>query len=128
MASHSNHPEVSKPEAFPSVDYHWFATRFERLCERIAALEGGVAAIEQLLSATAQALDKPKTPREFYSVPEFAALVGRNVYTVREWCRLERINAEKCDSGRGDAKNWKIPTAELQRYRDHGLLPSSYIR
>ena len=66
--------------------------------------------------------------REYYSVPEFADLVGHGEYTVREWCRLERINAEKCESGRGDAKSWKIPADELGRYRDHGLLPTRYLR
>ncbi len=71
---------------------------------------------------------EPAPPRDYYSVLEFATQVGRGEYTVREWCRLARIHAEKCDSGRGDAKSWKIPAEELQRYRDHGLLPQTYLR
>lgn len=54
--------------------------------------------------------------------------MGRSEYTVREWCRLGHIQAEKAESGRGDAKNWKIPATELQRYLDHGLLSAVYIR
>ncbi len=61
--------------------------------------------------------------REFYTVTEFAELVGKSIYTVRQWCRLYRIHAEKCDSGHGDSKSWKIPATELARYRNHGLLP-----
>lgn len=132
MASYSNHqphhPEIiNTGNADRIVDYQWFATQFDGLLERLAALETSVTAIEQ----TALANDghtNSATPREYYSVPEFADLVERNVYTVREWCRLERINAEKCETGRGEAKNWKIPADELQRYRDHGLLPQTYLR
>lgn len=40
---------------------------------------------------------------------------------------MARIHAEKRDSGRSEAKGWKIPAAELQRYRDHGLLPAPYL-
>jgi len=61
--------------------------------------------------------------REFYTVADFAVLVDRSIFRVREWCRLFRINAEKADWGHGDSKAWKIPASELTRYRDHGLLP-----
>lgn len=70
----------------------------------------------------------PAIDREYFSVQEFADLVERDPYTVREWCRLERIHAEKCDTGRGDAKSWKISVDELARYQDHGLLPTRYFR
>lgn len=107
------------------VDYLWFAGRFESLLDRLESLETTVTAIEGAVTAPREA---PPEPREFYSTQEFGDLVGRSEYTVREWCRLARINAEKADSGRGDAKSWKIPVAELQRYRDHGLLPMAYLR
>jgi hypothetical protein len=109
-----------------TVDYVWFDARFTRLLERLRALESSLTTIEQ--SVTHQSESAPSIPRAYYATQEFGDLVGRSEYTVREWCRLARINAEKADSGRGDAKSWKIPVAELQRYRDHGLLPMAYLR
>ncbi len=110
-----------------TVDYTWFDARFRSLLDRLVSLECSLATIEQSVSANDLPITQTAT-REYYSVPEFAAQVGRGEYTVREWCRLARINAEKCDSGRGEAKSWKIPAEELQRYRDHGLLPMRYLR
>jgi len=93
--------------------------------DRIDAMENTISALEQTVSTA----DPPATQtaeREYYSVQEFATLVERSEYTVREWCRFARIHAEKCDTGRGEAKSWKIPAEELSRYRDHGLLPVGY--
>ena len=61
--------------------------------------------------------------KEYYTVEEFAALVGRECYTVREWCRLGRIKADKKQSGRGKYPLWVIPHAEVLRYEKAGLLP-----
>lgn len=109
-----------------SIDYVWFDARFRHLLERLRALEASLTAIES--TVTAQQSSAIPVPREYFSVAEFAVEVNREEYTVREWCRLGRINAEKCESGRGDAKGWKIPVGELQRVRDHGLLPEVYLR
>src|SRR5690606_32946043 len=102
--------EASGP---PSIDYVWFDARFKSLLERLRALEASLTTIESTVAAGASTV--PPVPREYYSVPEFATEVHRCEYTVREWCRMGRIHAEKCDSGRGDAKGWKIPASELQR-------------
>lgn len=66
---------------------------------------------------------KQPSVKEFYTVEEFARLIDRTRFTVREYCRLGRINAEKRDCGRGNAQDWKISHAELLRYRNDGLLP-----
>ncbi|HEV3436527.1 MAG TPA: hypothetical protein VG122_04155 [Gemmata sp.] len=60
--------------------------------------------------------------REFYSVEEFAQLLGKAVFTVREWCRLGRIRAEKRLSGRGAFPAWCISHDEWLRYQREGLL------
>ena len=61
--------------------------------------------------------------REWYSVEEFARIVGRAEYTCREWARQGRIRAEKKDSGRGAHASWSISHHELLRYQREGLLP-----
>jgi hypothetical protein len=58
-----------------------------------------------------------------YSVEEFAALVKRAPFTVREWCRLGRLNAEKSMTQAGPSSVWTIPASELDRFRREGLLP-----
>ena len=60
--------------------------------------------------------------RDWYSVEEFARIVGRAEFTCREWCRGGRISARKKHSGRGAHTSWAISHEELQRYRREGLL------
>lgn len=61
--------------------------------------------------------------REYYSVEEFARIVSRADFTVREWCRHGRIKAEKKESGRGAHASWAISHEELLRFQREGLLP-----
>lgn len=75
--------------------------------------------IERMLSA----LIERETQRDWYTVEEFARLIGRESFTVREYCRLGRINAQKRQSGRGAHPAWVVSHLELQRYRREGLLP-----
>jgi hypothetical protein len=62
--------------------------------------------------------------REWYSVEQFAKIVGRAEFTCREWCRLGRIKGEKKASGRGSYYSWTISHAELLRFQQLGLLPA----
>jgi len=61
--------------------------------------------------------------RDYYGVDEFAKLVGKANFTVREWARLGRIRAEKKQSGRGAVPAWVISHAEFVRFQREGLLP-----
>ena len=74
--------------------------------------------IETLL----QSLLQERTIKEWYSTAEVAKLLGKAEFTVREWCRLGRVNAEKKESGRGLAGEWIISHEELTRVRNEGLL------
>jgi hypothetical protein len=59
--------------------------------------------------------------KEWYSVEEFARLIGRSKITCRQWCRLGRILASKKASGRGAHFAWAISHRELLRYQRDGL-------
>src|SRR5438552_1122355 len=78
-----------------------------------------LAHIEALLAA----LVEQRTVKDWYSTAEVAALLGRAEFTVREWCRLGRVRAEKKKCGRGPASEWIVSHAELTRIRNEGLLP-----
>lgn len=82
------------------------------------SLEERLTRIETLLVS----LSRQQHVRDFYSIAEFALLVGRSEFTCREWCRLKRIRATKKISGRGAHAAWVISHDELQRYRREGLL------
>jgi hypothetical protein len=58
-----------------------------------------IARIELLLAA----LIEQKSVKEWYSTAKLAKLLRRAEFTVREWCRLGRIRAEKRKCGRGPA-------------------------
>ncbi len=68
-------------------------------------------------------LRSQQTIRDWYSTDEVARLLGKADFTVREWCRLGRVRAEKRGSGRGAFKAWVISHTELQRLQRDGLLP-----
>lgn len=61
--------------------------------------------------------------RDYYTTEQAAEVLGRAHWTVREWCRMGRINAEKHRNGRGRSKDWVISHAELLRIQKEGLLP-----
>ncbi len=61
--------------------------------------------------------------KHFYTISEFARLVDREEFTIREWCQRGRIRATVHFLGRGSRREWRISHEELLRYRDPGLLP-----
>jgi Helix-turn-helix domain len=64
----------------------------------------------------------PGILQSWYGTAETAKQLGKSEYTVREWCRLGRINAQKRISGRGKHASWVISHDELQRICREGLL------
>lgn len=87
-------------------------TCLEELLSRLAKIE---SAVDLLVTQ--------KVVKEWYTTDEVAEFVGKAPFTVREWCRLGRVRAEKRETGRGNALEWIISHEELQRLRNHGLLP-----
>ncbi len=64
-----------------------------------------------------------RTVQEWYDTKTAGDIFGRSAYSVREWCRLGRVRADKRVCGRGTAKEWMISNTELQRIKAEGLLP-----
>ena len=79
--------------------------------------------IEAILLTLVATLPGSPAPKEWYTAGEAARLLGKAEFTVREWCRLGRIRAEKKRSGRGKYPCWVISRAELLRLEREGLLP-----
>jgi hypothetical protein len=75
--------------------------------------------IESMLAA----LVERQVVRDWYTIEEFARLVGKAEFTCREYARLGRIHAQKRQSGRGAHAEWVVSHAEVQRYQREGLLP-----
>jgi hypothetical protein len=76
--------------------------------------------LESMLST----LVEQQTVRDWYTTDQFARLVGKAEFTVREWCRHGRVRAQKRQSGRGAHPAWVVSHDELRRYQKEGLLPS----
>ncbi len=77
--------------------------------------------IEQAL----ELLVRERSIKEWYSTAEVARMLGKAEFTVREWCRLGRVHAQKKKSGRGVASEWISSHEELTRIRNEGLLPET---
>jgi Helix-turn-helix domain len=88
----------------------------KEMVRRLVEAQGSLDDIQGLL-------DDQRTVKQWYTPVEVAEILGRKPFTVREWCRLGRINARKRPTGRGDADEWEISHDEVERYRNHGLLP-----
>jgi hypothetical protein len=84
----------------------------EQLDERLGRIESMLAVLVERQQL-----------REWYTTQEFAKVVGLAEFTIREYCRLGRLHAEKRGSGRGAFPQWVLSQAELERYRRDGLLP-----
>ncbi len=80
--------------------------------------------IEVHLAEMRDLMASQKTIKDWYTTKEFAALLGKAEFTVREWCRLGRVRAEKRQSGRGKHPAWVVSHDELLRYQRDGLLPT----
>jgi hypothetical protein len=86
--------------------------------------------IADMLQAHSEAIDRKlerlasrATERASYTVEEVAAMEGRAPYTVREWCRLGQLRAEKTATQSGPYARWTIPASEYARFQCEGLLP-----
>ena len=109
------------------VEGHIASGRTEELVEAVTLSHGEL--LKQISKVTNQFEEaqgessQQNTVKEWYSPKEVAELLEKSPFTVQEWCRLDRINARKRPTGRGDAKEWEISREEVERINNHGLLP-----
>ncbi len=76
------------------------------------------------IEATLTLLVERQVVKDWYTTEEVAKILGnKSNFSVREWCRLHRVHAEKKGSGRGKHRSWVISHQELLRIQREGLLP-----
>ena len=138
-ASQSRPNETLSSDLRLSLDRLTYADRESELRDQVSRIqserESLVAMIRVLLSiddrlsrfepmvAELHQIAKESTPvKEWYSVSEVAGILGKAEFTVREWCRLGRVNASKRDCGRGKSQEWIVSLEELKRIQNEGLL------
>lgn len=91
--------------------------------ERLERMEEAILRLETVLNEVRTALGERASIKDSYSTAEVAKLLGKRPFTVREWCRLGRVRAEKTYSGRGAEPEWRLSHDEVVRVRNEGLLP-----
>ena len=87
--------------------------------DRLKRIEEALIKIESLL----RVVTEQRVIKDWYATKEVAELLEKKEYTVREWCRLGRINCKKVAGGRGNEGEWRICHEELLRIQNQGLLP-----
>ena len=95
----------------------------QEMSDRLTQLQEQQVVMVGTLAGLRDMVNQQRTIKDWYSPEEVADMLEKRPYTVREWCRWGRINARKRPTGRGDAKEWEISHAELERIKSHGLLP-----
>jgi hypothetical protein len=75
------------------------------------------------MEAALQLLVGRQQVKEWYTTAEVAEILKRAEYTIREYCRLGRVQAAKKPCGRGKGGEWLISHAELERLRNVGPGP-----
>jgi hypothetical protein len=98
-------------------------SKLEAVCTNVLGLDERFTRIERAISDLRDHVLSQRTVKEFYTPGEVADLLGKARYTVREWCRLGRINAHKGTARFGSETDWRISHEELIRYQNEGLLP-----
>jgi hypothetical protein len=89
----------------------------------LETIEATLAQMMALLNELVASSRRSIVTKAAYTPAEVAKILGKRPFTVREWCRLQRINATKRSWGRGNEGEWEISHQELERIQNHGLLP-----
>ncbi len=93
------------------------------LLRAVASVVSKIDRCETLICELHQLAKNVMPTKEWYTVGELSAILGKAEFTVREWCRLNRVRAAKRDCGRGHSQEWIVSHAEMIRIQNEGLLP-----
>ena len=119
LTPHESHEEPQK-----QVTYYVLREFRQEVSDSFDRLREEFREVRELLGGVAPTNgESAPLSKSHYTPAEAAVLLGRRPYTVREWCRLQRIHATKRPTGRGDSFEWEISAEEIERIRNHGLLP-----
>ena len=88
-----------------------------------ASIQQRLEIIEATVMKIATLLENQQAVKEWYSISDAAEVLGKAEFTVREWCRLGRVNAHKRACGRGRSQEWILSHTEIERIQNKGLLP-----
>jgi hypothetical protein len=77
------------------------------------------------IESALRTLPSQRPVKEWYSIAEVAALLGKAEFTVREYARLGRVHATKRKCGRGKFKAWMISHAGGSKTRGYFPLHRS---
>jgi hypothetical protein len=93
------------------------------LTDQVSSLQDRLQRLEEAVSSLVELVRDQRTVKDSYTTVEVAKILDKKPYTVREWCRLQRVNAFKAMCGRGCEEEWRISHEELLRIQNEGLLP-----
>ena len=110
-----NNQDYSKEHQHHNYEYDNLKSDYN-VVQCLYDLKKDIQKLTQIVTANQVPMKK-----EYYSVKEVAKIIERAEFTVREYCRMKRIVAEKKDCGRGSSNEWKISYEELNHYLNHGL-------
>lgn len=126
----SNHDTQHPVQASVLGSWHDLQSVLFTITETLARIEDQLAIptarLDERLPATQTDLSgmtQQRLVKDYYSTEEVARIVGKDPYTVREWCRYGRLRGEKRKCGRGNSKEWAVSHAEVLRYQNEGLRP-----
>jgi hypothetical protein len=70
----------------------------EKTAEMLGLVLTSLASIERRVNELSEAMLEIGSKQEWYGIAETARRLGKAQFTVREWCRLGRINALRTGS------------------------------
>lgn len=116
-------PRAKRAKSESTTEIGELTSKVSQLVKVIELQQQRVNSLETLVVDLRDTIAAKKTIKESYTTIEVAKILGKKPYTVREWCRLQRINAFKAMCGRGCEEEWRVSHEELERIQNDGLLP-----